>query len=424
MSGALQIFCASAPGLEALLLAEVRALGLDGTAGPGGVALAGDAEVLARLNLWLRTCSRVLVRLGSFEARRFPELVHKATALPFARVLRRGQAVALRVTCRKSKLYHSDAVAERVHAAIEARLGGACPLVSAGGEGDGDDAAGEADTIPDMVAQPKAAPPSANALPGGAPPQLLLVRFDHDVCTISADSSGALLHRRGYRTLLSQAPLRETLAAALLLAASYRGGPLLDPCCGAGTIPIEAALIALHRAPGLSRAFAFERWPGHDAKLLARLRVAARRGERAPIQMPGEPTGQPGQSGFFGEISGSDLDARAIDAARANAERAGVAGMVRFEVHPLQQLRAPRSLDGAPLGAGLLACNPPYGKRVGEVGDLRALYAALGVAAREELPGWRAALICADPALAAATGLELHEQCRTQNGGTPVTIFR
>ena len=400
----LDLFCASAPGLEPLLLAEVRALGLEGRAEPGGVALTGDLEVLARLNLWLRTASRVLVRLGSFEAKRFPELVHKAAMLPFGRVLRRGQPVALRVTCRKSKLYHSDAVAERVHAALEAKLGGACPLVSraAGASAGDEDEGGDADAIPDRAGAPAT---------GSAPPQLLLVRFDHDVCTVSADASGELLHRRGYRTHLSQAPLRETLAAALLLAAGYRGGGLVDPCCGGGTIPIEAALITLGCAPGLARAFAFERWPGHDAKLLARLRVAARRAEaQDPL-------------GLAGSIHGSDVDPRAIEAARANAERAGVAALVRFEVRPLQELQAPRGLDGAPIEAGLLACNPPYGKRVGEGHDLHALYAALGAAARAALPGWRAALICADPALAAATGLGLAERFQTQNGGTPVTIF-
>ena len=395
----LQIFCASAPGLEALLLAEVRALGLEGAAEPGGVALAGDLAVLARLNLWLRTCSRVLVRLGTFEAKRFPELVHKATALPFARVLRRGQPVALRVTCRKSKLYHSDAVAERVHAAIEARLGGPSPLVS-GAEGEADEGAGEGDAIPDDAPQAV-----------GPPPQLLLVRFDHDVCTVSADASGALLHRRGYRTHLSQAPLRETLAAALLLAAGYRGGPLLDPCCGGGTIPIEAALIALGRAPGLLRGFAFERWPGHDAKAMERLRAAARRAE---VDV---------EARSAAAILGSDLDPRAIDAARANAERAGVAALVRFETRPLQQLQTPRGIDGAPLATGLLACNPPYGKRVGEGEDLKLLHAALGAVARAELPGWRAALLCADPALAASTRLGLRQLLETQNGGMPVGLF-
>ena len=242
----------------------------------------------------------------------------------------------------------------------------------------------------------------------------MLVRFDQDVCTISADASGALLHRRGYRTHLSQAPLRETLAAALLLTAGYRGGPLVDPCCGSGTIPIEAALIALGRAPGLGRAFAFERWPGHDARQLTLLRVAARKAELTV----GSPRLIPP-----GLISGSDLDPHAIEAARSNAERAGVSSLVRFETRPLQELAAPLGAGGAPVLAGLLACNPPYGKRVGGRQELPDLYAALGAAARAALPGWKAAVICADPALAAALGLSLRRLRETQNGGLPVALF-
>lgn len=377
----LELFATCAPGLSGLLAAEVRALGFTGIEEPGGVALQGDSATLARLNLWLRTATRVLVRLGSFEAKTFGALVHEAGKLPLERVLRPGQAVALRVTCKKSKLYHSDAVAERVLAAIGARLGKPSPLAP----GAGDDDAAQAE--------------------GQAPAQLLVVRFDHDRCTVSADSSGALLHRRGYRTHSSQAPLRETLGAALLLAAGYSGGPLLDPCCGAGTIPLEGALLALGRPPGLRRAFACEAWPGFDDRIFAKLRAEA--GMKAlPARLP---------------ISGSDLDPRAVAAALHNADEAGLGALVAFTERPLQDLALPAGLE--PGTTGLVACNPPYGMRVGEGTDLRALYAALGKAVRDRLPGWRLALVCADDALALAAGMPLTCVARTENGGAKVGLW-
>src|SRR5207237_8719686 len=190
-------------------------------------------------------------RLGEFRATTFGDLVRKARSLPFDLCLRKGEKVALRVTCRKSRLYHSGAVAERLREAIGAHLGAPAPEAAANEEAD-------------------------------SPAQLLLARFDHDVCTVSADTSGALLHRRGYRLAQSRAPLRETLAAAMLLAAGYDGStPLADPLCGSGTIAIEGALIARRRAPGIARAFALERWPGFDAAAFARLRDEARGRELA-----------------------------------------------------------------------------------------------------------------------------------------------
>jgi putative N6-adenine-specific DNA methylase len=374
----------------------VRGLRFVCTEEPGGVALQGDAAALARLNLGLRTATRVLVRLGAFEAKSFGALVHEAGKLPFERVLRPGQPVALRVTCKKSKLYHSDAVAERVLAAIGARLGKPAPL--AAGAGDDDSPQPEAQGAPAQTAERPA--------PAQTPPaQLLVVRFDHDRCTVSADSSGALLHRRGYRTHLSQAPLRETLGAALLLAAGYAGGPLLDPCCGAGTLPLEGALLALGRPPGLQRRFACEAWPGFDSQIFAKLRAEA--GQRPlPASLP---------------ISGSDLDPRAVAAAWHNADAAGLGALVRFSERALQDLALPAGL--APGATGLVACNPPYGMRVGEGSHLRALYAALGKAVRERLPGWRLALVCADDALALATGTLLTCAARTENGGTKVGLW-
>ena len=369
----LDIFCVCPPGVEALLESELRDLGLKARAVPGGAELKGMLETVARCNLWLRTASRVHVRLGSVQATKFPELVKKASALPFELCLRRGDTVALRVTCRKSRLYHSDAVAERLHAAIEARLGGA---VKRG------EAAGEEDSPAD---------------------QLIVARFDRDLCTVSADASGVLLHQRGWRERGGKAPLRETLAAALLRAAAFRGtGPFLDPLCGSGTIAIEAALLARRRAPGLQRSFALERWPAVDGALWQRLLAEAREQElpRSPVA-----------------IAASDQDAGAIALARGNAERAGVAGDIDITQRPL-------SLVVPPPGPGTLVTNAPYGVRVGAEADLRKLYRELGELARSRLRGWTLLVLGADPRLAHAAGLPWEQRLKTQNGGIPVVALR
>ncbi len=375
----MQLFAICPPGLEKVLEAEVRALGGDGLglgrAIPGGVEVEGDQATIERLNLQLRTATRVVVRLGQVKATNFTELVKRARALPWELCLRRGEPVALRVTCRKSRLYHSGAVAERLLAALEEKLGGKATLVEPAKDDD-------------------------EAAPHGPLAQLLMARFDRDLCTVSADSSGALLHQRGYRTSQSRAPLRETLAAAVLLAAGYAGEePLDDPLCGSGTLAIEGAWIAQRRAPGLERGFAFERWPGHDQQRWAALKASARAQERKPPFA----------------ISASDLDAGAIAAARANAARAGVE--VQLEQRALADLPARAE-------PGLLAVNPPYGVRVGEGQDLQRLHRQLGEVLRSSRPESRLAALLADPRLAQAVGLPAQRLFKTQNGGLPVELLQ
>jgi putative N6-adenine-specific DNA methylase len=396
---ALDLFASCAPGLTPLLAGEVLALGLDATAQAGGVALRGDLGTAARLNLWLRTATRVLARLGEVRATSFAALVHEASKLPFEIALAPGVPVALRVTCRKSRLYHSEAVAERLHAALQERLGTPVARVD---PADADEGPAQEPLAPAVAKAPGRAQDLSRDAP---PPQLLLARFQDDVCTVSADTSGALLHQRGYRRSPARAPLRETLAAALLLAAGYTGdGPLVDPLCGSGTIAIEAALIARRRAPGLSRAFALQRWPGHDAQAFDRLVAAARAQE-----LPGAPAA----------ISASDADADAVAAIRENARRAGVETDLAIERRALADL--PLS-QGA---AGLCASNPPYGVRVGAAGgDLSRLWRELGDRSRSRLRGWTLAVISSDPRLSRAAAVQWQHLLRTENGGIPVEFLR
>lgn len=371
-------FVITAPGLAPLCAAEMRAAGLVPTrVEAAGVAFEADAARLVRANLWLRTATRVIVRLASFKATTFRDLARLAATVPWSETLVPGQPVALRVTCRKSKLIHSGAVAQRVGEAITRATGAAIVKAATEAAEDADEGVAHA----------------------GPAPQLVLVRLERDLCTISADSSGERLHRRGYRQAIAKAPIRETLAAGLLLAAGYDGSaPLVDPLCGSGTIAIEGALIAGRRAPGLGRPFACAAWERVGCSVDAAERVRARE-QAQPIAVP---------------IVATDRDQGAVSAARANAARAGVADAILIEAHALSAAPWPAA------AAGLLATNPPYGARVSAGRELRDLYARLGQRARSALPGWRVAMVSADVALERATGLAFTEQVRTGNGGIPV----
>ncbi len=373
-------FAVSAPGLEAFVAQELLQLGLveRATPTPGGVEFSGDPGALYRANLYLRTASRVLARLGDFQAIGFSELRKRAGRLEWERYLKPGQPVALRVTCHKSRLYHSDAVAERVAAAIGDRLGQPSPQHQPD-----DDASG----------------PS---------PQLVVVRLAFDHCTISLDSSGELLHRRGYRLATAKAPLRETLAAGLLLASGWDGiSPLLDPFCGSGTIPIEAASLALGLPPGRQRRFAFMDWPGFEQATWQALLDQA---EQASQRLARAKTGKLC-------LLASDRDAGAIKLAQANAARAGVADWIEFSCRAVSAIEPPAQ-------PGWLVTNPPYGLRVSPEKDLRNLYAQLGNLLRARCPGWQVALLSSDRLLLGQTGLRLDTSLALVNGGVPVRLGR
>jgi putative N6-adenine-specific DNA methylase len=390
-------FAACAPGVEPLVLAELRSLGVSRISEEaGGVSFTCDAAGLARTQLSLRTASRVLVRLAQFPAASFVTLEKEARKVEWSRVIAAGGAARTRVTCRKSALYHSGAVAQRVEEAIARAVNGVV-FERAKASEEEVDAEREAQAEGEAAQEPALLP--AAALPAA---QLIVVRLDHDRCTISADASGDLLHRRGYRLAVARAPLRETLAAAMLLGAGYDPRrPLADPMCGSGTIAIEGALIARRIAPGLQRRFAAESWPEVDATVWSAARETARARILAATAAP---------------ILGSDRDAGAIAAARSNAERAGVAADIEFTERALSAFEPPP-------GRGLLIMNPPYGLRLGEHDPLRDLFARLGQLARTRCPEWDVALLSADRGLERQTGLEFREVLHTKNGGIPVRLI-
>jgi putative N6-adenine-specific DNA methylase len=370
----MKMFAMTAPGVEGILASELREIGVRvGGSVAGGVSFTGDLPDMRRVNLWSRVANRVVVRMDEFHASSFHELERRAKKVEWGRFVSSGSPVRFRVTCRKSRLYHSDAVAERLGAAVERAVG--AKAVEAGKE----DEEGES------VEQG----------------QLFIVRISDDICTISADSSGELLHRRGYRQAIAKAPLRETLAAAMLIGSEWdRKSPLVDPLCGSGTIAIEGAMMARNMAPGVARKFAFELWPDHDAQAWNADLDSAR-----DAALPNAPR----------PVLASDRDAGAISATLANAERAGVAADIEASERPMSAVEFPDT-------PGWLVSNPPYGVRVGESGPLRNLYAQLGKILRDRAPGYVLALLSADHALESQLKVDLREVFRTNNGGIPVRL--
>jgi putative N6-adenine-specific DNA methylase len=395
-----EVFASTAPGLESIAAGELKTLGLRGRQEIGGVGFGGDLDRLYEANLWLRTASRVVVRLGRFHASTFYELERRAKKLPWEEFLPASGLVRLRVTCRKSRLYHSDAVAERVLAAISWSTSRAIESSGDSVEDEGNDA-----DHAEIAEHADETDETEKALGIEGLTQLFIVRIVDDQVEVSADSSGELLHRRGYRQEIGKAPLRETLAAAMVLASGWRKGePLLDPMCGSGTIPVEAALIARGIAPGAQRKFQFMNWPNFDEGRWNEILENARGSATQSIE----------------GIRGSDRDAGAIQAAARNAERAGVADTIQFSVEAISGSIAELE-DGGPR-AGWILTNPPYGVRIGESEDLRNLYARLGMALKTK-QGWRAGILTSDAALVRQTRLPVRPRFSTRNGGIPVSFL-
>ena len=361
----LDIFLIAAPGLEPLLAAEARNLGfkVDGET-PGGVTLSGDWSEVWRANLMLRGATRVLVRLAAFRVSHLAQLDKRARAVTWSAWLKPETPVRVDATCRKSKIYHSGAAAQRVARAIKETCG---------------------------------APIAEDA------PLRIQARIDHDMCTLSFDSSGEPLHKRGHKPAVAKAPMRETLAALFLSACGYEGRePLLDPMCGSGSFLMEAADIAARLPPGRSRSFAFEQLANFDPDAWEALRAEA-------IGQAIEPAAP---------ILGFDRDPGAVRAAQANAERAGVSDFVAIARRSIADLTAP---PGPP---GLVIVNPPYGARIGNQSALRSVYRTLGQRLKKDFAGWRVGLVTSAPGLAKATGLRLSAGPPVDHGGLKVRLYQ
>ena len=314
-------------GLEGLVGDELRRLHLqDVRVENGHVLCAGTAADIARLNLNLRCGERVLILMGAFPAASFDALFERTRALPWENWIDRRGAFPVKGYSLESQLHSVPDCQKIVKKAIAARLGEKYGLVQ---------------------------------LPEDGAKYQVQFALMHDRAALLLDTSGEGLHKRGYRAVGVKAPLRETLAAAMVTLSRFRGkDPFCDPFCGSGTIAIEAALIAKNRAPGLDRSFSAQKWRALAAESWM---------DAADEAMDGE------FDGHY-DIWGGDIDPRAVSIARSNAEKAGVEDLVRFEIADAVQFRR----DSA---YGQLVTNPPYGERLLEKDEAGQLYRAFGQAA-------------------------------------------
>lgn len=357
------VFLACPPGLEKTLQAETRRLGWKkARSTPGGVEFFGDWSDVWRANLELRGATRVLVRIGMFPAMHLSQLDKRARKFAWGNILRPDVPVRVEADCKRSKIYHEGAARERVERAISEELG---------------------------------VPISPDA------PVTVRVRIENNQVTLSIDSSGELLHKRGHKAAVGKAPMRETLAALFLRECGYDGSqPVYDPMCGAGTFVIEAAEMALGLQAGRAREFAFEYLATFDAEGYAELK-SDKRGST--------------ELRFYG----SDRNAGAIANAEANAERADVSDICVFRQVAISDIERP---DGPP---GIVIVNPPYGARIGDKKKLFGLYAAMGQRLKSEFSGWAVGIITSDADLARATGLpDLRNGPPIPHGGLKVKLYQ
>lgn len=366
-------------GVEHVTAAELTELGFQGVqTTPAAVHVHGEIAAVERLNRELRTASRVLVPIADLKANTFDALYAAAKAVPWERYITPEDTFLLAASTRSERLKDHRFLAMRVKDAIVDRQR--------------DHYAGKRSSIDKST-----------------PSVVFTVHADDDRVAISIDSTGDPLHRRGYRTEAGEAPLRETVAAMLLLDSGYRNGDsrrVFDPFCGSGTIVIEAALIATGRGPGtLGRRFAYQRWPW---------RRAADENTDTPM-----PRGVRHRGGAEPRFIGTDSDPDMIALAQRNAERAGVADLVRFEVSDVGDA-IPRIADGPP---GLIVTNPPYGVRMRQ-NDPGALYSELGALLRRAAGGWSVTVIAGDRDSIGKLGLKPDLTRRVYNGAIAATMGR
>ena len=363
----LEILLVTAPGLEELLRAEAVEKGFrKPKVIVGGVTIKGDWLAAWRANLDIRGASKVLVRIGSFKAQNLGQLEFQLRRFPWGETLRADVPVRIDATCKESKIYHTGAVIERITTAIQNDLGV--------------EVSREAQVC-------------------------IKARIDNNLCTLSIDTSGEMLHRRGHKEAVSKAPMRENLAALMLRQCGYTGKEtVVDPMCGSGTFIIEAAEIAAALYPGRSRSFAFEHLKTFDDEQWQTLK--------------NRPNNKVSTLKFYG----SDKDAGAVRMSLANAERAGVSERTEFQQLAFGELVPP---EGEPNDQpGLVIVNPPYGERIGNTKELNALYRSLGERLKSQFSGWRVGVVTSEQSLAKQTGLPfVHESESIHHGGLRVKVY-
>ncbi|WP_072906219.1 bifunctional 23S rRNA (guanine(2069)-N(7))-methyltransferase RlmK/23S rRNA (guanine(2445)-N(2))-methyltransferase RlmL [Malonomonas rubra] len=377
-----QFFATAALGLEPLLAAELIEIGAQEVKEErAGVRFSGDLESAYRLCLWSRLASRVLLPLVTFEAQDTDVLYREVQKLDWREHLSTDNTFAVDCTTVKSQITHSRYGALRVK-----------------------------DAIVDQFRARDGERPSVSV---EQPDLRINLHLFKDQATLSLDLSGDSLHKRGYRIDGVHAPLKENLAAAILIRGGWpeiaaTGGALADPMCGSGTLPLEAALIATDTAPGLLRDyFGFLGWKQHQSAIWQRLLDEA------------EQQRQDGLQNRLGTIVGYDADGRAIKAAWQHADKAGLGKIIHFEKRTLREFVAPAGVQ-----TGLFVANPPYGERLGVESELPALYNLLGEKLANQCRGWKAAVITSNPQLGRSIGLRAGKINTLYNGALKCQLLQ
>ncbi|MBN3097212.1 bifunctional 23S rRNA (guanine(2069)-N(7))-methyltransferase RlmK/23S rRNA (guanine(2445)-N(2))-methyltransferase RlmL [Pectobacterium brasiliense] len=365
------LFASTARGLEELLKSELESLGAQSCAVvQGGVHFEGDNRLLYQSLLWSRLASRILLPLNEFKVHSDLDLYLGVQAIDWSTIFSIDKTFAVHFTGTNEDIRNSQYGALKVKDAIV------------------DSFTRKTGQRPDVAKQ--------------QPDIRVNVFLQRDTASVSLDLSGDGLHQRGYRDLAGLAPLKENLAAAIVLRSGWKSGtPLLDPMCGSGTLLIEAAMIASDRAPGLHRThWGFNAWLKHDAELWREVTAEAQQRARQGLQAT--------TSRFFG----SDNDRRVIEIAKANARRAGVAELISFDVRDAAQLKNP--LPEGPKGT--VVSNPPYGERLESEPALIALHNMLGRKMKSDFGGWQLSLFSASPELLSCLQLRAERQFKAKNG--------
>ena len=365
-------FATVARGLEAIAARELANLGAKEVRPEfAGVHFTGDKALLYRANLWARTIFRILVPIAKVKCFTAQELYRSVQKINWAEYLQPNMTIAVNCTGKNKNLNHTHFTALQIKNAIvdwQRQEGGIRSSVDT--------------DHPDLT---------------------INAHIERNRCILSLDSSGASLHRRGYRPAMGDAPLKETLAAALLEMAAWTPDlPFLDPLCGSGTLPIEAALKALNIAPGLYREFSFQNWLDFDPELWQAILKDATDCQLSDLAIP---------------IIGSDRNLDVIKQAFINAANCGLDDYVKFAQQELSTIEAPAD-------RGVIICNPPYGKRLGNEAELGELYILLGDIFKQRFTGWTAYILTGSKQLAKKVGLRTSSRTLVYNGSIPCTLLK
>ena len=367
------LIATAAAGLEAVVGREVRELGYDCQVENGRVRFQGDARAIIETNLWLRAADRIKIIVGTFPAKTFEELFQGVFALDWENYLPLGARFPIaKAKCVKSKLHNEPSVQAISKKAVVKKL------------------------------QKHYARPEGVPLMESGPEFKIEVSILKDIATVMIDTTGTSLFKRGYRTEKGGAPIKENMAAAILqLSNWYPDKPLIDPTCGSGTFCIEAVMIARKMAPGLRRSFAFEEWNWVSDRLIQEVRTEAAKKVDRELEL---------------DIMGSDIDARMVEIAKANAQAAGVAGDITFKQMRVQDLRSDKI-------NGVIISNPPYGERLSDDAGVTKLYAEMGQVFAP-LKTWSKFILTSDETFETKYGSQADKKRKLYNGTLKVDLYQ